>query len=118
MDVFFGKANCTVCHAGPTFTDERFHNTGVSNDDAPSRASVTGRRNDEGRFKVPSLRNVALTGPYMHDGSLATLEAVVEFYNRGGGPNPRLDPDIHPLGLSTEDKRALVEFLRSLTSRD
>jgi cytochrome c peroxidase len=80
------------------------------------RYEVTGDPNDRWKFRTPSLRNVALTAPYMHDGSLTTLEEVVEFYDRGGIPNPTLDPKIRPLGLSPTEKKALVSFLRSLTS--
>jgi cytochrome c peroxidase len=71
---------------------------------------------DRGRFKTPSLRNVALTGPYMHDGSIDTLEKVVEFYDRGGGPNPNLDSAIRPLRLTSTERSELVVFLRALQS--
>ena len=115
-ELFLGKAGCVTCHNGPTFTDERVHNTGASMQSPTGRAELDRGTQTDG-FKVPSLRNVALTAPYMHDGSLATLDAVVEFYNRGGGPNSRLDPEIHPLGLSGDEQHAVVAFLRSLTSR-
>jgi cytochrome c peroxidase len=68
-----------------------------------------------GTFKTPTLREVARTAPYMHDGSLATLEDVVEFYDGGGRPNPSIDPEIHPLQFSVEEKQALVAFLKSLS---
>jgi len=131
LQVFRGRGNCTACHIGPTFTDERFHNTGVawvaavsvpgSTGDAgayrdPGRFEVTGLESDRGRFKTPTLRDVALTAPYMHDGSLATLEDVVEFYDQGGRANPNLDSDIRPLRLTPEDRRALVALLRALTA--
>jgi cytochrome c peroxidase len=119
LRLFVGKANCSACHVPPTFTDERFHNTGVSASAADSgRVGVTTRPADRGKFKVPTLRNVALTAPYMHDGSLLTLEAVVELYERGGGPNPNLDLEIHALRLSPDEKRALIAFLRSLGAAD
>jgi cytochrome c peroxidase len=79
------------------------------------RATVTGAREALGAFKTPSLRNVERTAPYMHDGSLATLEEVVEFYSDGGISNPYLDPDIRPLRLSAGERRALLAFLRSFT---
>jgi cytochrome c peroxidase len=111
MQMFRGRGNCTACHVGPTFTDERFHNTGV--------AWQGGRLQDEGRangtFKTPTLREVARTAPYMHDGSLATLSDVVNFYSDGGRGNPSLDPDIRPLRLTAEEKRSLIRFLESLS---
>ena len=119
LQVFRGKANCTACHVGPTFTDERFHNTGVAWRDGAFRDEgrfvVSGLEADRGAFKTPTLREVAQTGPYMHDGSLATLEEVVDYYDRGGNPNPALDRELRPLRLSSNDKRALVAFLGSLS---
>lgn len=111
LDVFRGKARCTTCHPGPNFTDENFHNTGIAWRDG----KLTDQGAGEGKFKVPTLREVARTAPYMHDGSLATLEDVVDYYDRGGNANPGLDEDLHPLHLSAEEKRALVAFLRSLS---
>ncbi len=111
LQVFRGKGNCTACHVGPTFSDERLHNTGV--------AWQNGRLADEGggrgAFKTPTLREVARTAPYMHDGSLATLEDVVRFYDEGGRVNPDRDPELRPLQLSTEDKQALIAFLQALS---
>jgi cytochrome c peroxidase len=75
---------------------------------------VTKQEADRGKFKTPTLRGVALTAPYMHDGSLKSLEEVVEFYNRGGGANPHLDPRIRPLGLTADEQRDLVAFLKAL----
>jgi cytochrome c peroxidase len=80
------------------------------------RYAVTRRAEHWGAFKTPGLRNVALTAPYMHDGSEASLEDVVRFYARGGTPNPNLDVTIHPRELSDEDIMDLVAFLHSLTS--
>jgi cytochrome c peroxidase len=79
------------------------------------RFEVTGRKADRFAYRTPSLRNVALTPPYMHDGSLPTLEAVVDFYHRGGIDNPGKDPLVYALQLDAADKRALVAFLRTLT---
>ncbi len=115
LKIFRGKGNCTACHAGPTYTDERFHNTGVAWRDRrlsdPGRFAVSGKVEESGAFKTPTLREVAWTAPYMHDGSLATLSDVVEFFDRGGNPNPYLDRELRPLRLSADEKRALEVFL-------
>ena len=113
-ELFTGQARCSRCHAGPLFTDEDLHNTGVGWGRDAGRFDVTGRPQDRGRFKTPGLRNVGLTAPYMHDGSFATLEAVVEFYDRGGRRNRYLDPAIRPLRLSSDQRSDLVAFLRAL----
>ncbi|MDA2929197.1 cytochrome-c peroxidase [Acidobacteria bacterium AH-259-O06] len=119
LQVFRGKGNCTSCHVGPNFTDEKLHNTGVAWRDGelldPGRFAVTNKREDQGAFKTPSLREIERTAPYMHDGSLDTLEEVVEFYNRGGNRNPYLDSDLRRLHLTAEEKKTLVAFLRSLS---
>jgi cytochrome c peroxidase len=120
--LFDGRARCSACHRGPNFTDERFHNTGVAWRDGgvpadSGRFVVTGRERDIGAFKTPTLREIARTAPYMHDGSIATLEAVVDFYDRGGISNPYLHPELQPLGLSGGEKQALVAFLRTLSGR-
>jgi len=115
--LYESKANCWRCHVGSNFSDEKFHNTGVSWAKEPldlGRFAVTKNDADRGRFKTPTLRGVALTAPYMHDGSLKTLEEVVEFYNRGGRANPNLDQLIQPLNLSKEEIDDLVVFLKSL----
>ncbi len=119
LRLFRGKAGCIACHVGPNLTDERFHNTGIGCQNGrcadEGRAAVTKKDEDRGAFKTPTLREIARTPPYMHDGSLATLEDVVEHYDKGGIENPWLDPEMHPLKLSDSDKRAVVEFLRALT---
>ena len=118
LEVFRAKGNCVTCHLGPNLTDERFHNTGVGYKDGQfvddGRFAVTGRPGDRGAFKTPTLRDVALTSPYMHDGSLETLARVIEDYDRGGTPNPYLDPEIRELNLSDGEKDALEAFLRAL----
>ena len=118
LEVFRTKGNCVTCHLGPNLTDERFHNTGIGYKDGQfaddGRFAVTGRPRDRGAFKTPTLRDVALTEPYMHDGSLETLERVIEDYARGGTPNPYLDPEIRKLDLSDGEKDALAAFLRTL----
>ena len=118
LEIFRAKGNCVTCHLGPNLTDERFHNTGVGYKDGQfvddGRFAVTGRPGDRGAFKTPTLRDVALTAPYMHDGSLETLARVIEDYDRGGTPNPYLDPEIRELNLSDGEKDALEAFLRAL----
>jgi cytochrome c peroxidase len=111
LQIFRGKANCTACHVGPNFTDEALHNTGVAWRDSKLTDDGAG----QGRFKTPTLREVARTAPFMHDGSLATLEDVVEFYDAGGRMNPNLDPEIRRLRLSLVEKQALVAFLGALS---
>jgi cytochrome c peroxidase len=116
--LFESRGRCWRCHTGPNFTDESFHNTGVSWGQEPvdwGRYTITKQESDRGRFKTPTLRGLTATAPYMHDGSLATLEEVLEFYNRGGIKNPNVDPAIGPLGLSKDDLRDLVAFLRALS---
>jgi cytochrome c peroxidase len=113
LEVFRSMGNCTACHSGPTFSDEKLHNTGIAWRDS----ELTDVGGGQGTFKTPTLREVARTAPYMHDGGLATLEDVVDYYDRGGNPNPGLDPELRPLHLSAEDKKALVAFLRSLSGR-
>ena len=119
LRIFLGKGNCTACHLGPNFTDERFHNTGVAWRDGKlhdaGRFAVTGKETDRGAFKTPTLREVARSAPYMHDGSLASLDQVIDFYDRGGNPNPYLDPELHPLKLTPEEKQALAAFLLALS---
>jgi cytochrome c peroxidase len=115
--LYESKGQCWRCHSGPNFTDERFHNTGVSWGgplEDLGRFRFTKKDDDRGKFKTPTLRGVGLRPPYMHDGSLKSLEDVVEFYNRGGGPNPHMSPFLRPLGLTKDDVNALVAFLKSL----
>jgi cytochrome c peroxidase len=115
------RGRCVACHSGPDLTDRRFHNTGVGQGGASpdlGRAGVTQRPEDRGAFKTPTLRNVAKSAPYMHDGSLPTLEAVVSHYNGGGGQNANLDPRLVPLGLTQGEEQDLVAFLRALSASD
>ncbi|MEZ4273577.1 MAG: cytochrome c peroxidase, partial [Myxococcota bacterium] len=113
MALFRDKARCAECHAGINFTDEDFHVLGVSNQQG--RAVVTGKDKDVGAYKTPSLRNVALTAPYMHDGSVATLEEVIELYDRGGNARENLDKRMTRLNLTAQEKADLVAFMHSLT---
>jgi cytochrome c peroxidase len=112
----FGQTQCGVCHAGSLFTDNAFHNIGIrpQNEDT-GRFAVTGNQQNLGEFRTPSLRNVELRGPYMHNGRFGTLEEVVEFYNRGGDfPNATNFPAnlVHPRNLTTQQKADLVAFLK------
>ncbi|MDB6024046.1 MAG: hypothetical protein JWM68_269 [Verrucomicrobiales bacterium] len=118
----FLGADCFHCHGGPLFSDHQFHNNGLDSvhDLDTGRFKITQRESDRGKFSTPSLRNVALTAPYMHDGRFTNLEQVIEHYSTGVKRSPTLDPNIakHPtggLGLSAEDKAALVAFLKTLT---
>jgi cytochrome c peroxidase len=119
LEVFRTKGNCISCHLGPNLTDEAFHNTGTAwNGSAfsdPGRFEATHKQEDRGAFKTPTLREVANRPPYMHDGSLRTLEDVVEFYDKGGRRNPNLDSEIRPLNLTAEEKSQLLAFLHSLS---
>jgi cytochrome c peroxidase len=117
LKLFSGKAGCTACHVGPNLTDERFHNTGIGWTVDPGRFAVTKKPEDRGAFKTPSLREVALTPPFMHDGSLATIEEVIDFYDKGGKKNEHLDDDVRELNLSADEKAALGAFLRALSGK-
>lgn len=128
------RLKCASCHAGPHFTDAtaapRFHNTGLYNvdgrgampPDSPGLIAHTGRPEDMGRFRTPTLRNVALTAPYMHDGSLATLEAVIEHYAAGGeaarrgARSPLTSPLVPGFQIDAREKADLIAFLTSLTN--
>ena len=124
MRIFRSKARCVFCHQEPTFTDEQLHNTGVAFQPGPDgaalfqddgRFAITRLDRDRGAFKTPTLREVALTAPYMHDGSLKTLAEVVDFYDRGGRQNPHLSRLLRPIGLTVDEKQALIKFLESLS---
>jgi cytochrome c peroxidase len=114
-----GKAGCFRCHPGGPLTNGGYFNNGtyVAGGD-PGRQALTGRVGDLGKFKVPTLRNVGASAPYMHDGSLATLRDVVDQYARGGRGDPATDPLIKPLSLSEAEKSDIVAFLDSLTDAD
>lgn len=120
-DLFHGKARCNLCHRGFNFTDDGFHNIGL--------VSLPGMPEDEGRFeqrkvkilkgsfKTPTLRNVELTAPYMHNGIYRSLQEVVDHYDRGGDIKDNLDPNIFPLRLTPQEKEDIVAFMKSLTSK-
>lgn len=110
----FQKVDCTFCHGGSLLTNSSFQNIGVrpTNEDR-GRGAITGIPDDNGRFKTPNLRNLELRGPFMHNGRFATIEEVVEFYNRGGDFDaPNIDIRIRPLNLTVQERAALVAFLK------
>ena len=129
LRLFTGRGMCLSCHDGPHLSDGRAHNTGLTWQPADERAgtpgrfldrgaeAISGRATEVGAFKTPTLRDVSRTAPYMHDGSLSTLEEVVDFYDRGGRPNPNLDREMRPLEFTEDAKRALVAFLKTLDGR-
>ena len=118
-EIFFtDKGSCTACHVGPNLSDELYHNLGVGMDaEKPDlgRHDVTKEDKDKGSFKTPTIRNVSLSAPYMHDGSHKTLEEVVAWYDKGGHPSPTLDPKIKKLNLTDQEKADLVEFMKACT---
>jgi cytochrome c peroxidase len=118
MSVFFDKAKCDKCHEGANFTLNAYANLGVGSDKPDpdvGRFGVTKDPRDWGVFKTPTLREIAHTAPYMHDGSLKTLDEVVDFYDKGGIKNRNLDENIKPLHLTHQEKIDLLAFLRSLS---
>ncbi|WP_096202969.1 cytochrome-c peroxidase [Bacillus sp. FJAT-45350] len=114
MELYVTKGSCITCHAGPNFTDMAFHNIGINTDDT-GRYGVTGIKEDDGKFRTPGLRGVTYTAPYMHNGSLVTLEDVIEYYNRGGDNHPNKSSIIKPLELTEEEKKALTAFIRAIS---
>jgi len=118
MQIFYDKTACDSCHIGFNFSDGSYVNIGIGMDKVSpdlGRYMVTRREEDKGAFKVPTLREIEHTGPYMHDGSLKTLEDVVEHYNKGGIKNPWLDQRLKPLNLTPAEKKDLVAFLKALS---
>jgi len=128
-ELFFGKGGCVQCHVGSRFTDNNFHNIGIGWNEKTQSFADEGRyvttkgtanegfaTSDRGAFKTPTLRELTRRAPYMHDGSVATLREVVEYYNRGGNKNPYLDPKmpVKPLGLTPAEIDALVAMMKAL----
>lgn len=112
------RLNCSVCHDGFLFTTQDFACNGLyENYPDSGRIRLTGLESDRGVFKIPSLRNIALTAPYMHDGSLPTLEAVIDHYQSGGKAHPNKSPILKPFALSTQERSDLLAFLESLTDK-
>ena len=117
MDVYFNTAKCDQCHEGVNLTANAYANLGIGTDKPEpdeGRFAVTKDPADWGKFKTPTLRDISKTAPYMHDGSLKTLEEVVEHYDKGGIANKNLDEKIKKLNLTADQKKDLVEFLKSL----
>jgi cytochrome c peroxidase len=116
FDLFNGKAGCAECHQGPSFTDGSYQDTGTATGDDIGRArSFPDSVKLRYAFKTPTLRDVARRGPYMHDGSVPTLEAVIDLYDRGGIDRPSRSELIRPLGLSPREKADIIAFLDTLT---
>jgi cytochrome c peroxidase len=116
--LFNGSANCAACHSGWAFTDASFHDIGVAKDNDIGRGQLfPSSVKLQHAFKTPTLRDVVRRGPYMHDGSLATLDDVIDIYDRGGIDRPSRDNDIHPLNLAPSDKADLIAFLQTLSSK-
>ncbi len=113
------KVHCGSCHSGINLTNNTFQNNGLYMEYADQgRYKITGKESDKGKFKVPTLRNIALTSPYMHDGSLSTLEEVIDHYNTGGVAHPNKSEHVHihkGMKLTMQDKKDLVNFLNTLT---
>lgn len=122
LALFNGKAGCIECHFGPDFTNDQFKNIGLysggKNEDL-GRYNVTKNKKDKGKFKVPGLRNVIYTAPYMHDGRFKTLEEVIDYYNNPDIANPHhknRDKLIKTLNLTTQEKKDLINFLKSASA--
>ena len=116
--LFHGKARCFRCHYGDNLTTYMYYNIGLpgaADDSDPGLMRVTGNRDDRGKFRTPTLRNVALTEPYMHNGSMRTLEEVVAHFNSGGIDVSNKADLMQPLGLTDEEQQAIVAFLKTLT---
>ena len=112
------RGGCWRCHSGSNFSDEEFHDTGIGALDGrpeEGRFAVTGREQDRGRFKTPTLRGLLRTAPYMHDGSLSSLEEVIAFYRAGGRANSNLDPLVQPIEMSDADAQHLLALLLALS---
>ena len=116
MHLFFDELYCAKCHNGPDFTNERFTNNGlyeVYKDDG--RMRLTEKPEDQGIFRVPTLRNIAVTGPYMHDGSIKSLYEVIQHYSSGGSSHKGRAAEIKPFQLSQDERLDLIHFLEALT---
>lgn len=117
LDFFNKKGECAECHSGPNFSNEKFANLGIGMDHAnpdPGREAVTKKRGDFGKFKVPTLRDLAHRAPYMHDGRFKTLGEVLDFYAKGELPNPHLDTRLTPFYMDEQTKQDLLAFLGAL----
>jgi cytochrome c peroxidase len=118
FELFNTKAGCNRCHSGWNFTDGSFHDIGLTSEDVGRGKFLPSIIKMQHAFKTPGLREIARRGPYMHDGSLPTLEAVVEHYDKGGIDRPSRSDLIKPLGLTAQDKKDLVAFMQAVTGED
>jgi cytochrome c peroxidase len=117
FELFTGKARCAVCHSGPTFADKRYHNIGLPGDDQ-GRVAVSKDENETGAFRTSTVRNAALTAPYMHDGSLKTLREVIDHYEKASNEkekHPKMSIFMLPFKLDEAEKKDLEAFLHALT---
>ena len=120
MDLFYSdKTQCSSCHSGINFTDYSFKNNGLYKDyQEEGRLKLTGNEEDRGLFKVPTLRNIERTAPYMHDGSMADLNSVIRHYESGGLPHKNRSEHIRPFSLTGDERKDLIQFLKSLTDEN
>ena len=120
---YLPHGECSHCHVDPLLTNHQFFNNGISAFDLynlpedQGQGGVTGIPQQIGRFRTPTLRNIAVTAPYMHDGRFQTLEEVMDHYNSGGHKGFNVNPNVRPLHLSTEDMKDVIAFLHTLTDR-
>ena len=121
-ELFFGpNAKCNGCHSGKQFTDYSFQNNGlyrVYSGKDRGRERITHDPNDEGKFRVATLRNVEITAPYMHDGSLLTLKSVLQHYSSNGSDHKNKNPIINQISLTPQEEDDIIEFLKTLTDRE
>ena len=118
LEIFERSGECSECHTGYNFSNEKFASLGIGPEQRPpdlGLGGITGKRRDQGKFKAPTLREAVHTGPYMHDGRFKTLDEVLEFYRKGGQPGPYLDSRIAPFFLDARAKADLLAFLESLS---
>lgn len=118
FEIYNGKAKCVACHQGWNFTDNQFHDIGLPDEEDEGRYIITGDSEDLHAFKTPTLRDITQRAPFMHDGSIEDLDAVVEHYNQGGVKRDSLSPFLTPLNLTQQEKDALVAFMKTLTGPD
>lgn len=109
------RTQCATCHPAPLFTTGGFANNGLTSSPDPGRGAVTGLETDAGVFKIPTLRNVAISGPYLHDGSVATLDELLQRYVAGGTGHPNQSVHVRPFALTSAERQDLLAFLESLT---
>jgi cytochrome c peroxidase len=117
LQLFTKELYCASCHPGPHFTTFQNVSNGLYADYGKDqgRFRIDNRETSKGVFKVPSLRNITLTAPYMHDGSLSTLDAVLDHYARGGQQHPNQSPEVVPFRLSSDQRKDLLNFFEALT---